>query len=39
MFRDLLGLLACIAFAYFVVRALNMGLRRFFGWIVNAGNE
>jgi hypothetical protein len=39
MFRDLLALLACIAVAYFVVQALHVGLRRFFGRVINVGNE
>jgi hypothetical protein len=39
MFRDLVVLLACIVVAYFVVQTVLVGLTRFFGWIVNAGNE
>jgi hypothetical protein len=39
MFRDLLALLACIAVVYFVVQTLHLGLRRFFWWVINVGNE
>lgn len=39
MLRNLLVLLACIAVAYFVIQTLHVGLRRFFWWIVNAGND